>query len=110
MPNQDLHSAAPADMIIVTHPLFASYAQRVADMHFSDDGTTSLIVTPQQIYNEFSGGIPDAVAIRNFLMMMRTKGSTTTHPLKYLLLFGDGSYENKTPPPAILPSFLPGNQ
>ncbi len=99
VPNQDLHGLGPADMIIVTHPLFEEYAQRVADIHLADDGTSSIIVTPGQIYNEFSGGIPDAVAIRNFIKMIRTRGIEGGSPLKYLLLFGDGSYENKTPPP-----------
>ncbi|HUW93513.1 MAG TPA: type IX secretion system sortase PorU [Bacteroidales bacterium] len=106
IPNQNLHALAPAEMIIITHPLFAFYAQRVADMHLSDDGTTSMIVTPGQIYNEFSGGIPDAVAIRNFVRMMHEKGKNAPSPLKYLLLFGDGSYENKTPPPQNT-SFIP---
>lgn len=106
IPNQNLHSAAATDMVIVTHPLFVPYAQRIADLHLSDDGTTSLIVTPQQIYNEFSGSIPDAVAIRNFLRMMQRKGTNTPDALKYLLLFGDGSYENKTPPPQNT-SFIP---
>ena len=97
--NQDLHGLAPADMIIVTHPLFGPYSRRLADLHFADDGTTSVIVTPEQIYNEFSGGIPDAAAIRNFVKMVYERGKTGSTPLKYLLLFGDGSYENKTPPP-----------
>ncbi|MCJ7820544.1 MAG: type IX secretion system sortase PorU, partial [Bacteroidales bacterium] len=87
-------------------PLFIPYAERLAEMHLSDDGTTSLIVTPRQIYNEFSGGIPDAVAIRNFVRMVHEKGKASSIPLKYLLLFGDGSYENKTPPP-LNTSFIP---
>ena len=99
VPNQDLHSLDPADMVIVTHPLFEEYAQRLAEIHMADDGTTSMIVTPGQIYNEFSGGIPDAAAIRNFVRMIRDRGTGSGSPLKYLLLFGDGSYENKTPPP-----------
>ena len=99
LPSQDLHALAPADMIIVTHPLFKEYAQRIAGIHLADDGTNSIIVTPGQIYNEFSGGIPDAAAIRNFIRMIYVRGSEGGSPLKYLLLFGDGSYENKTPPP-----------
>lgn len=106
VPNQDLHALVPAGMIIVTHPLFASYARRLAEIHQADDGLTSIIVTPQQIYNEFSGGIPDAVAIRNFVKMIRDKGKSSSSPLKYLLLFGDGSYENKTPAP-LNTSFIP---
>src|SRR5690606_35797975 len=64
---QNLHAMAPADMIIVTYPLFRTYAERIAAIHLADDGTSSIVVTPEEIYNEFSGGIPDAVAIRNFV-------------------------------------------
>jgi hypothetical protein len=106
VPNQNLHALAPADMIIVTHPLFGKYAEQLAALHLSDDGTESIIVTPEQVYNEFSGGIPDAAAIRNFLRMMRNRGVESGSPVRYLLLFGDGSYENKTPPPGNS-SFIP---
>jgi hypothetical protein len=99
LPNQDLHASAPADMIIVTHPLFRSFAERLAGFHEKNSGLISLIVTPQQIYNEFSGGIPDIAAIRNFLRMKYINQKGTGHPLKYLLLFGDGSFDNKTLPP-----------
>jgi hypothetical protein len=97
--NQDLHSSPSADMIIVTHPLFNSYAGKLAEIHRKNSGLISLITTPEQIYNEFSGGVPDIAAIRNFLRMKFLLQKGTDHPLKYLLLFGDGSYENKTPPP-----------
>jgi hypothetical protein len=109
VPNQDLHSSASADMIIVTHPLFRAYAEKLADIHLKNDGLISQIVTPEQIYNEFSGGIPDIAAIRNFLRMKYMKQKGSAHPLKYLLLFGDGSYENKTPPPNN-PNFIPTYQ
>jgi hypothetical protein len=109
VPNQDLHSSSPADMIVLTHPLFRAYAEELADIHRKNDGLISLIVTPEQIYNEFSGGIPDIVAIRNFLRMKYMKQKGSAHPLKYLLLFGDGSYENKTPPPNN-PNFIPTYQ
>ena len=109
VPNQDLHGSAPSDLIIVTHPLFKKYAEEIAGIHFSESGLISLIVTPEEIYNEFSGGIPDIVAIRNFLRMKFKKQFGTSNPLKYLLLFGDGSYENKTPPPAN-PNFIPTYQ
>ena len=59
VPNQNLHASEPADMIIVTHPLFKSYAEKLADIHLEQCGLISQVVTPEQIYNEFSGGIPD---------------------------------------------------
>lgn len=99
VPNQNLHASPPADMIILTHPLFFSYAERLAEIHRKNSGLTTLIVTPEKIFNEFSGGIPDIVAIRNFLRMKFVLQKGTDHPLRYLLLFGDGSFDNKTPPP-----------
>ena len=106
VPNQDLHSLSPANLIIVTHPMFEEHAHSLAAIHLADDGTTSIVVTPEQIYNEFSGGIPDAVAIRNFVKMMYERSTSSPTPLRYLLLFGDGSYENLTPPPDNT-SFIP---
>ena len=104
--NQNLHALIPADMVIVTHPLFRPYADKLAALHLAEDGITSIIVTPEQVYNEFSGGIPDAAAIRNFVRMIRDRGRNGGPPLRYLLLFGDGSYENMTPPPGNS-SFIP---
>ncbi len=106
LPNQDLHSSLPAGMIIVTHPLFMKHALKLASFHNENSSLVSLVVTPAEIYNEFSGGIPDINAIRNFLRMKYLKQKGTDNPLKYLLLFGDGSYENKTPPPGN-PDFIP---
>ena len=45
--NQDLHSSPATDMIIITHPLFSSYAKKLADIHLNNDCIISLIVTPQ---------------------------------------------------------------
>jgi hypothetical protein len=109
VPNQDLHSSGPAEMIIVTHPLFKTYAEKLGEIHLSNSDLITGVVTPQQIYNEFSGGIPDIAAIRNYLRMKYLKQKGTDLPLKYLLLFGDGSYENKTPPPGN-PNFVPTYQ
>ena len=99
VPNQDLHSSNAADMVIVVHPLFYPYAVRLAELHRTSSGLESLVTTPQQIYNEFSGGTPDIVAIRNFLRMKYQRQKNGERKLQYLLLFGDGSYDNRTPPP-----------
>ncbi|HEX2974467.1 MAG TPA: type IX secretion system sortase PorU [Bacteroidales bacterium] len=108
IPNQDLHSSPDADMIIISHPMFRRYAEKLADIHMKKNGLTSLIVTPGEIYNEFSGGIPDIAALRNFVRMKYLKQAGTTKPLKYLLLFGDGSFDNKSPFPN--PAFIPTYQ
>jgi hypothetical protein len=109
IPDQDLHSSSPADMIIIAHPLFQEYAEKLSGIHSSKTGLLSQVVTPEQVYNEFSGGVPDICAIRNFIRMKYRKQKGTNHPLKYLLLFGDGSYENRTLPP-FNPNFIPTYQ
>lgn len=109
LPNQNLHSSPGADMVIVVHPLFYNYAMILAELHRKDSGLETLVTTPQQIYNEFSGGIPDIVAIRNFLRMKYLRKKNSERELRYLLLFGDGSYDNKTPPPGNT-NFIPTYQ
>ncbi len=95
--NQDLHSLSNIDYVIVSHPNFLSYAKQLADFHYKHEGLSYIVVTPQEIYNEFSSGKPDVSAIRDFVRMLYEKaGSDTTKIPKYLLLFGDGSYDNKT--------------
>ena len=93
--NQDLHGLGFYDMIIVSHPLFVEQSQRLADLHFANDGLKSLVVTPQKIYNEFSSGNQDATAIKQFLMMFYNRAVTEQELPKYLLLMGDASFKNK---------------
>ncbi len=109
VPNQNLHASTYCDMIIVTHPLFSKYAYKLSEIHRFKNGLETLVVTPGEIYNEFSGGIPDIAAIRNFVRMKYIKQKNSAHPLKYLLLFGDGSCQNKSNPPGN-PNFIPTYQ
>lgn len=96
VPNQDLHDAPPVDYLIITHLPFSSQAQRLADFHDQHNGLRTRIVTIDQVYNEFAGGQPDPVAIRDFVKMYHDKyGSDPAAKLKYLLLFGDGSFDYK---------------
>jgi hypothetical protein len=53
-----------------------------------------LVVKLQDIYNEFSSGASDITAIRDFIKMLYDK-ATTGHEPRYLLLFGDASYDYK---------------
>ncbi|MDA9808064.1 type IX secretion system sortase PorU [Flavobacteriales bacterium] len=91
--NQDLHGISNnVEFVIVSHPDFLSAANRLADFHLEKDNMNSIVVTPQQIYNEFSSGMQDVSAIRDFLKHQYDKENSS---LKYLLLFGDGSYDPK---------------
>ena len=92
---QNLHGLDQVDYLIVTNPLFISEAERLADLHRAQ-GTSVHVVTSDEIYNEFSSGGKDAVAIRMFAKMFyeRSESNPETAP-KYLLLFGDGTYDPK---------------
>ncbi len=92
--NQNLHGAESADMIIVCPPRFQDHARRLADIHLERDQFSSLIVSPEQIYNEFSSGAKDIAAIRDFMRLLYIRYPESSIP-KYLLLFGDGSFDPK---------------
>ena len=92
--NQNLHAVQTKDMIILSHPKFLTQASQIADFH-SNEGLNVLIVTPQQIYNEFSSGSQDIIATRDFIRMLYNRASSSSELPDYLLLFGDGSYDNK---------------
>jgi hypothetical protein len=92
--NQDLHGFFPADYVIVSHPFFLDQANRLADYHWQYDGMSVVVVTPQQIYNEFSSGVQDVSAIRDFMKMLYARAEPKKGP-RYLLLFGDASYDYK---------------
>lgn len=92
--NQNLHALNFADFLIVTHPQFIQQANELADFHRSD-GLSVHVVNVEEIYNEFSSGSRDISAIRNFVRMFYERASTYAELPKYLLLFGDGSYNNR---------------
>lgn len=98
--NQNLHALQPINYVIVTHPKFYDQAKRLSQFHMEEQNISVAVVTSDQIYNEFSSGSRDITAIRDFLRMLYAR-STPDDPnkLRYLLLFGDGSYDNKNDTP-----------
>ncbi|MDY0342846.1 MAG: type IX secretion system sortase PorU [Lentimicrobium sp.] len=92
--NQNLHGLTAHDMVMVVHPLFMEQAQRLADFHVNHNDLSVLIVQPQQIYNEFSSGAQDISAIRDFMRMLWKEAPAGKTP-RFLLLFGDASYDYK---------------
>ncbi len=93
---QNLHGISSTDYVIVSHSDFLPYANKLADIHKSNDGLKVTVVTEEQVFNEFSSGKPDVSAVRNFMKMLYDRaGSDSTKMPRYLLLFGDGSFDNR---------------
>ncbi|MFZ4521540.1 MAG: type IX secretion system sortase PorU [Bacteroidales bacterium] len=105
--NQNLHASKPSTLVIVTNPSFLSFAQQLAQFHQEHNGISAQVVLSTEIFNEFSCGQADPTAIRDYMKMLYDRGTTDTRP-KYLLLFGDGSYDPKNRIPGnnnLMPTF-----
>ena len=95
--NQDLHQVGSgADFLIITHPSLVSEAKRLANFHQVQDGYQTVVAQTPQIYQEFASGNPDPAAIRDFVKMYYDQAQKTGGKKpRFLLLFGEGSYDPK---------------
>ncbi len=93
--NQNLHAWEPTEFIIITAPEFKEQADTLAQLHRECDGITVNVATTTQVYNEFSSGTKDFLAIRELARMLYNKYSSQGKAPKNLLLLGDGTYDNK---------------
>lgn len=89
--NQNLIGTSDVDMIIISHPDFLSEAKRHAQLRSNSEGLSIVVVTPEQVYNEFSSGTVDPTAIRDYMRAVYKK-TEGIYP-QYLLLFGRPSYD-----------------
>ena len=88
----EILSSDNLDLLIITHDLFLSSANKLAEFRRSHDKLNVKVVTVDQVYNQFSSGIPDISAIRNYIRYLFNE---TSGNLKYVLFFGDASYDYK---------------
>ncbi|MEX2595482.1 MAG: type IX secretion system sortase PorU, partial [Salibacteraceae bacterium] len=94
--NQNVHGVAGVEYLIVAHPQFKQQAERLIELHNALDGLNGQVVTPAEIYNEFSGGAQDITAIKEFIRKLYFEAdSMGLAKPRYLLLFGDASYDYK---------------
>lgn len=94
--NQNLHGINTyPDYIIVTSEALWDEANKLA-AYRQNTGLSPVVVTQQQIFNEFSGGVPDPVAIRDFLKYLWDTATASGERLpRYVVFFGDSSYDTK---------------
>ena len=95
--NQDHHADTAADMVIIiptTQKLLAQ-AERLKALHEQRDSLRVRIVPADELFNEFSSGTPDANAYRRYLKMLYDRAESEADMPRYLLLFGDGAWDNR---------------
>ena len=90
--NQNLHAEKTPDMLIIYPKNFKNEAERLAEVHRAHDKFDVLLAEQEAIFNEFSAGTPDAMAYRLLAKMLFDRNP---EKLKYLLLFGNGSFDNR---------------
>lgn len=90
--NQNLHAEKTPDMLIIYPKGLKSEAERLAEVHRVHDNFDVLLTEQETIFNEFSAGTPDAMAYRLLAKMLFDRNP---EKLKYLLLFGNGSFDNR---------------
>ncbi len=79
-----------ADMILITPESLEDQAMRFRTHRETRDSLSILVVRTEDVYDDFSGGLPDPAAIRNFVRYAYENWSS---PPSFLLLFGDGHYD-----------------
>lgn len=116
VPNQNLHSLEPAEMVIFTLPAWKDQAERIATLHREAKRPLSVaVIDVNEVYNEFASGCPDVSALRRCLKMLYDRGAGS---LKYALLMGRSTYDNRhlTPQfdniatPATIPCWMGGQR
>ncbi len=95
--NQNLHGDGPTDMVIVipASRKLREQAERLKRFHEQHDELRVRIVAADELYNEFSSGTPDASAYKRYLKMLYDRASTEQDLPRYLLLMGDGLWDNR---------------
>jgi len=91
--NSNLHGiSAGARYIIISPPDFLAEADRLKAHREQRDQLKTLVINSEHIFNEFSSGMPDPMAIRDFLKYAKTNWITAP---QYVLLFGAGNFDYK---------------
>lgn len=102
--NQNIHAEETPNMVIFTISDWQSQAERIADLHRnSADSLKVLVITQDKVFNEFSSGVPDVNAFRKMLKMFWDRGNANPNSskLKYALLMGRGTYDNRHLTPTV---------
>lgn len=91
--NQNLRGITPGgELIIISPKEFLAEANRLRNhkLNRPSGAISTVVVNVEEIYNEFSSGLLDVSAIRNFIKYAYTFWNVKP---KYVLLFGDGHYD-----------------
>ena len=94
--NQDIHGMEAPGMLVISPNEYKEAANRLITLHQQTDGLKVTVLTPEEIYNEFSSGVPDVSAFRKLLKMWYDKASGREGEYtEYCLIMSRPTYDNK---------------
>jgi len=119
--NQNLHGLDTPDMVIFALPELMAASRRIAELHASAARPLKVeVIDVEQAYNEFASGAPDVSALRKCLKMLYDRGGQGEGgaSLRYALLMGRASYDNRRltsafdskSAPGVIPCWLGGTR
>jgi hypothetical protein len=82
-------TGTPAEYLIISHPDFISHLDRLVQARLAD-GLTVQVVDVKDIYDQYSYGVVDPQAIKQFIAV-----ATQSMGTQYVLLVGDDTYDYK---------------
>lgn len=95
----DIRTPQEAEFLIITHSDFWNQAMQLKDLHENQrqkDRLKTQVINVRDIYAEFSCGLMDVTAIRDFIKYVFENWTAQGTPiLKYVLFLGDGDYDYK---------------
>ena len=104
IPNQDIKGTVfldaqgnfkDVDYLIITPAFLLAQAERLAQINRTQNNLNVKVYSLETLYQEFSSGMQDISAVRNFVKYVYDNASTPSKRLNYLCLFGDGSFDYK---------------
>ena len=96
MNNQNLAGMNVPDYLIISAPNYLNAAKKLQNYHATVNGLKTELVNVNEIFNEFSGGQPSPIGIRNFVKYLLNKAVTNkVKAPRYLLLFGIANFNSR---------------
>ena len=100
--NQNIHAMEAPGMLVICPPEYMEAANRLEALHAKTDGLTLAILTPEEIYNEFSSGSQDLSAFRKLLKMWYDRaGGQEDAYTRFCVIMSRPTYDNKMLSPAV---------
>jgi hypothetical protein len=96
MNSQNLVGMNVPDYLIISAPNYLNAAKKLQNYHATVNGLKTELVNVNEIFNEFSGGQPSPIGIRNFVKYLLNKAVTNkVKAPRYLLLFGIANFNSR---------------